>query len=35
MHRHALGIELETLIKDAYAAPADTKRRLIAIQLGQ
>ena len=27
--------ELETLIKDAYAAPADIKRRLIAIQLGQ
>lgn len=29
------GLELETLIKDAYAAPADIKRRLIAIQLGQ
>jgi hypothetical protein len=29
------GLGLETLIKDAYAAPADIKRRLIAIQLGQ
>jgi len=29
------GLELETLIKDAYAAPGDIKRRLIAIQLGQ
>jgi hypothetical protein len=29
------GSELETLIKDAYAAPVDIKRRLIAIQLGQ
>jgi tripartite-type tricarboxylate transporter receptor subunit TctC len=29
------GSELETLIKDAYAVPADIKRRLIAIQLGQ
>jgi tripartite-type tricarboxylate transporter receptor subunit TctC len=29
------GLELETLIKDAYAAPDNVKRRLIAIQLGQ
>jgi tripartite-type tricarboxylate transporter receptor subunit TctC len=29
------GSELETLIKEAYAVPADIKRRLIAIQLGQ
>jgi tripartite-type tricarboxylate transporter receptor subunit TctC len=29
------GSELETLIKDAYAAPDNIKRRLIAIQLGQ
>jgi tripartite-type tricarboxylate transporter receptor subunit TctC len=29
------GSELEALIKDAYAAPDNVKRRLIAIQLGQ
>ena len=29
------GSELEALIKDAYEAPDNVKRRLIAIQLGQ